>query len=102
MKYDITFETEKEVFVSYGKPPHIDYVVKFNHITFIEDTGIQELNFEYGERVLINMIIRGTFLSAILNNVLKNEKIIIPRDNINLFDCNSDAVYCVESWRRQE
>ena len=97
VKYDITFETEREIFVTYGLPPHVDYLVKFNHITFIEDTGIQELNFEYGERVLINMIIRGTFLSAILNNVLKNEKIIIPRDNINLFDCNSDAVYCVES-----
>ena len=96
MKYDITFETEKEVFVSYGKPPHIDYMIKFNHITFIEDTGIQELNFEYGERVLINMIIRGTFLSDILNNILKNEKVTILRDDIYQFNCDSPHVHLIK------
>ena len=37
VKYDITFETEREIFVTYGLPPHVDYLVKFNHIIFIED-----------------------------------------------------------------
>ena len=31
VKYDITFETEREVFIAYGLPPHVDYLVKFNH-----------------------------------------------------------------------
>ena len=97
VKYDITFETEREVFVTYGLPPRVVFLVKFNHITFIEDECVQELGFEHETKVLIHMIKRGNFLSDILNSVLKNEKIIIPRDNINLFDCNSDAVYYVES-----
>ena len=29
VKYDITFETEREVFIAYGFPPHVDYLVKF-------------------------------------------------------------------------
>ena len=29
VKYDITFETEREVFVTYGLLPHVDYLVKF-------------------------------------------------------------------------
>ena len=102
VKYDITFETEREVFIAYGFPPHVDYLAKFNHIIFIEDEQVQELTFEFEYKILIYMIGRGNFLSDILNNIIKNEKIIIPRDNINLFDCNSDAVYCVESWKRQE
>ena len=101
VKYDITFETEREVFVTYGLP-RVDFLVKFNHITFIEDECVQELGFEHETKVLIHMIKRGNFLSDILDSILKNEKIIILRKDIHFFDCNSDAVYCVESWRRQE
>ena len=97
VKYDITFETEREVFVTYGLPPHVDFLVKFNHITFIEDECVQELGFEHETKVLIHMIKRGNFLSDILDSILKKEKIIILRKDIHFFDCNSDAVYCVES-----
>ena len=96
VKYDITFETEREIFVTYGLPPHVDYLVKFNHIIFIEDEQVQELTFEFGYKILIHMIERGNFLSDILDSILKNEKIIIFRKDIHFFDCNSDAVYCVE------
>lgn len=27
VKYDITFEIEREVFIAYGFPPHVDYEV---------------------------------------------------------------------------
>lgn len=97
VKYDITFETEREVFVTYGFPPHVDYLIKFNHITFLEDGRVQELSFEHETKVLIYMIKRGFFLSDILDSILKNEKVIILRKNIHFFDCNSDAVYLVES-----
>ena len=43
------------------------------------------------------MIERGNILSDILDSILKDEKIIILRKDIHFFDCNSDAVYCVES-----
>lgn len=97
VKYDITFETEREIFVTYGLPPHVDYLVKFNHIIFIEDEQVQELSFEFGGKLLIYMIERGNLLSDILNNIIKNEKVTILRKDIHFFDCNSDAVYCVES-----
>lgn len=97
VKYDITFETEREIFVTYGLPPHVDYLVKFNHIIFIEDEQVQELTFEFGYKILIYMIERGNILSDILDSILKDEKIIILRKDIHFFDCNSDAVYCVES-----
>ena len=29
VKYDITFEAEREIFVTYGLPPYVDYLVKF-------------------------------------------------------------------------
>lgn len=97
VKYDITFETEREVFISYGKTQNSSFLVKFNHVTFIEDTCVQELDFKHGEETLIYMIKRGSFLNDILNSVLKNEKVIILRKNIHFFNCNSDAVYFVES-----
>lgn len=85
VKYDIIFETEREVFISNGIPPHADYMVKFNHIMFMEEANVQELFFEQNERVLIYMIKRGDFLNNILNNILNNEKVIILRSDINLF-----------------
>ena len=97
VKYDITFETEREVFISYGKTQNSSFLVKFNHVIFIEDTCVQELGFQHGEETLIYMIERGSFLNDILNSVLKNEKVIILRKNIHFFNCNSDAVYFVES-----
>lgn len=95
VKYDITFETEKEVFIAYGWPPHVDYLVKFNHIIFIEDEQVQELSFEFGDKVLIHMIKRGNFLSDILNNILKNEKATILRGDIYHFNCNSTHVHLI-------
>ena len=95
VKYDITFETEKEVFVAYGWPPHVDYLVKFNHIIFIEDEQVQELSFEFGDKVLIHMIERDNFLSDILNNILKNEKVTILRGNIYQFNCDSPHVHLI-------
>lgn len=93
VKYDITFETEREVFISYGFPPHVDYLVKFNHIIFIEDENVQELSFNFGDKVLIHMIKRGNFLCNILNNVLEKEKVIILRDDIYQFGCDSSNVH---------
>lgn len=90
VKYDITFETEREVFVTYGLPPHVDYLVKFNHITFLEDERVQELSFERETKILIYMIKCGNFLSCILDSILKNEKVIILRNNIKFF--SSDDV----------
>lgn len=90
VKYDITFETEREVFVTYELPPHVDYLVKFNHITFLEDERVQELSFERETKILIYMIKRGNFLSGILDSILKNEKVIILRNNIKFF--SSDDV----------
>ncbi len=95
VKYDITFETEKEVFIAYGWPPHVDYLVKFNHIIFIEDEQVQELSFEFGDKVLIHMIERGSFLNDILNNILKNEKVTILRGNIYQFNCDSPHVHLI-------
>lgn len=95
VKYDITFETEKEVFIAYGWPPHVDYLVKFNHIIFIEDEQVQELSFEFGDKVLIHMIERGNLLSDILNNILKNEKVTILRGNIYQFNCDSAHVHLI-------
>lgn len=95
VKYDITFETEKEVFIAYGWPLHVDYLVKFNHIIFIEDEQVQELSFEFGDKVLIHMIKRGSFLSDILNNILKNEKVTILRGNIYQFNCDSPHVHLI-------
>ena len=97
VKYDITFETEREIFVTYGFHPNADYLVKFNHIIFTEGENIQELAFGFGYKILIYMIERGNILSDILDSILKDEKIIILRKDIHFFDCNSDAVYCVES-----
>ena len=97
VKYDITFETEREVFVTYGLPPHVDYLVRFNHIIFIEDEQVQELSFEFGDKLLIHMIERGNLLSDILNNILKNEKVIIPRDDIQQFNCDSRYVQLTKS-----
>ena len=97
VKYDITFETEREVFVSYVAPPHVDYIVKFNQVVFIEEATVQELYFEQNERILIYMIKRGNFLNDILNSVLNNEKVIILRDSINLFECDSDTVISIKS-----
>ena len=96
MRYDITLGAEKEVFVSYGKPPHIDYVVKFNHITFIEDEQVQELTFEFGYQILIYMIERGNILNDILNNIIKNEKVTILRDDIQQFNCDSPHVHLIK------
>lgn len=97
VKYDITFETEREVFIAYGFPPHVDYLVKFNHIIFIEDEQVQELSFKFGDKVLIHMIERGNLLSDILNNILKNEKATILRGNIYQFNCNSPHVHLIKS-----
>lgn len=95
VKYDITFETEREVFIAYGFPPHVDYLVKFNHIIFIEDEQVQELSFEFRDKLLIHMIERGNLLSYILNNILKNEKTTILRGNIYHFNCNSTHVHLI-------
>ena len=75
VKYDITFETEREIFVTYGLPPHVDYLVKFNHIIFIEDEQVQELTFEFEYKILIYMIERGNILSDILNNIIKTKRL---------------------------
>lgn len=96
VKYDITFETEREVFVTYGLPPHVDFLVKFNHITFIEDECVQELGFEHETKVLIHMIKRGNILSDILNNIIKNEKVTILRDDIQQFNCDSPHVHLIK------
>ena len=96
VKYDITFETEREIFVTYGLPPHVDYLVKFNHIIFIEDGNIQKLTFKFGYRFLIYMMERGNLLSDILNNILKNEKVIILRDDIYQFNCDSPHVHLIK------
>lgn len=96
VKYDITFETEREVFVTYGLPPHVDYLVKFNHIIFIEDEQVQELTFEFGYSILIYMIERGNILSDILNNITKNEKVTILRDDIQQFNCDSPHVHLIK------
>lgn len=96
VKYDITFETEREVFIAYGfHPPHVDYLVKFNHIIFIEDEQVQELTFEFGY-ILIYMIERGNILSDILNNIIKNEKVTILRDDIQQFNCDSPHVHLIK------
>lgn len=97
VKYDITFETKREIFVTYGLPPHVDYLVKFNHIIFIDDGNIQELTFEFGYKILIYMIERGNLLSDILNNILKNEKVIILRGDIYQFNCDSPHVHFIKS-----
>ena len=102
VKYDITFETEREVFIAYGFPPHVDYLVKFNHIIFIEDEQVQELTFEFGYKILIYMIERGNILSDILNNIIKNKKATILRDDIQQFNCDSPHVHLIKPWRRQE
>lgn len=96
VKYDITFETEREIFVTYGLPPHVDYLVKFNHIIFTEDEQVQELTFEFGYKILIYMIERGNLLSDILNNIIKNEKVTILRDNIYQFNCDSPHVHLIK------
>lgn len=96
MKYDITLETEREIFVTYGLPPHVDYLVKFNHIIFIEGGNMQELSFEFGCKILIYMIERGNLLSDILNNILKNEKVTILRDDIYRFSCDSPHVHLIK------
>lgn len=96
VKYDITFETEREVFIAYGLPPHVDYLIKFNHIIFIEDKQVQELTFEFGYKILIYMIERGNLLSDILNNILKNEKVTILRDDIQQFNCDSPHVHLIK------
>ena len=96
VKYDITFETEREIFVTYGLPPHVDYLVKFNHIIFIEDERVQELTFEFGYKILIYMIERGNILSDILNNIIKNEKVTILRDDIQQFNCDSPHVHLIK------
>ena len=95
VKYDITFETEKEVFIACGWPPHVDYLVKFNHIIFIEDEQVQELSFKFGGKILIHMIECGNLLSDILNNILKNEKVTILRGNIYQFNCDSPNVHLI-------
>ena len=97
VKYDITFETEREVFIAYGLPPHVDYLVKFNHIIFIEGGNTQELTFKFGYRTLIYMIERGNILSDILNNIIKNEKVTILRDDIYQFNCDSPHVHLIKS-----
>ena len=96
VKYDITFETEREIFVTYGLPPHVDYLVKFNHIIFIEDEQVQELTFEFGYKILIYMIERGNILSDILNNIIKNKKVTILRDDIQQFNCDSPHVHLIK------
>ena len=96
VKYDITFETEREIFVTYGFPPHVDYLVKFNHIIFIEDEQVQELTFEFGYQILIYMIERGNILSDILNNIIKNEKVTILRDDIQQFNCDSPHIHLIK------
>lgn len=97
VKYDITFETEREVFIAYyGFPPHVDYLVKFNHIIFIEDEQVQKLTFEFGNKILIYMIERGNSLSDILNNIIKNEKVAILRDDIQRFNCDSPHVHLIK------
>ena len=96
VKYDITFETEREVFITYGLPPHVDYLVKFNHIIFIEDEQVLELTFEFGGKLLIYMIERGNLLSDILNNIIKNEKVTILRDDIQQFNCDSPHVHLIK------
>ena len=98
VKYDITFETEREIFVTYGLPPHVDYLVKFNHIIFIEDEQVQELTFEFEYKILIYMIGRGNLLSDILNNIIKNEKVTILRDDIYQFNCDSPHVHLIKSF----
>ena len=97
VKYDITFETEREIFVTYRLPPHVDYLVKFNHIIFIEDGSIQKLTFEFGYKILIHMIERDNLLSDILNNIIKNEKVTILRDDIHQFNCDSPHVHLIKS-----
>ena len=96
VKYDITFETEREIFITYELPPHVDYLVKFNHIIFIEDGNIQELTFEFEYKILIYMIKRGNLLSDILNNIIKNEKVTILRDDIYQFNCDSPHVHLIK------
>ena len=96
VKYDITFETEREIFVTYGFHPNADYLVKFNNIIFIEDEQVQELTFEFGYKILIYMIERGNILSDILNNIIKNEKITILRDDIYQFNCDSPHIHLVK------
>ena len=97
VKYDITFETEREVFIACGFPPHVDYLVKFNHIIFIEGGNIQELTFKFGYRTLIYMIECGNLSGDILNNIIKNKKAIILRDDIQQFNCDSPHVHLVKS-----
>ena len=96
VKYDITFETEREIFVTYGFHPNADYLVKFNHIIFIEDEQVQELTFEFEYKILIYMIERGNILSDILNNIIKNEKVTILRDDIQQFNCDSPNVHLIK------
>ena len=96
VKYDITFETEREIFVTYGLSPHANYLVKFNHIIFIEDEQVQELTFEFGYKILIYTIERGNILSDILNNIIKNEKVTILRDDIQQFNCDSPHVHLIK------
>lgn len=96
VKYDITFETEREVFIACGFPPHVNYLVKFNHIIFIEDEQVQELSFEFGGKLLTHMIERGNLLSDILNNILKNEKVTIFRGDIYQFNCDSPHVHLIK------
>ena len=96
VKHDITFETEREIFVTYGFHPNADYLVKFNHIIFIEDEQVQELTFEFEYKILIYMIERGNILSDILNNIIKNEKVTILRDDIQQFNCDSPHIHLVK------
>ena len=96
VKYDITFETEREIFVTYGFHPNADYLVKFNHIIFIEDEQVQELTFEFGYKILIYIIERGNILSDILNNIIKNEKVTILRDDIYQFNYDSPHIHLVK------
>ena len=96
VKYDITFETEREIFVTYGFHPNADYLVKFNHIIFIEDEQVQELTFEFEYKILIYMIERGNILSDILNNIIKNQKVTILRDDIYQFNCDSPHIHLVK------
>ena len=71
-------------------------IVKFNHIIFIEDEQVQELTFEFGYKILIYMIERGNILSDILNNIIKNEKVTILRDDIQQFNCDSPHVHLIK------
>lgn len=96
VKYDITFETKREVFISYEKTQDGIFLAKFNHVIFIEGTCIQELDFKHGEETLIYMIERGNILSDILNNIIKNEKVTILRDDIQQFNCDSPHVHLIK------